>query len=831
MIKRLLIVALVLILACPAVVPGYAQKNTPAVTALAAVVLPGVKSAPSSFGVYLGHGLVLTNWHPWTTGGRFFTDANPPLSPSRQVRAYDDDGVTDPGEWILDQADCNGTWLPAEGADPACAPFARIAGAGFIFPLVGDTPDSTPIPVERLLYASRADDIALFAVDALAVEARGVLPVRLSMVAPGADLPVLAAYQLPDQPPGTAPQQLETGTPALLPAIEGRRLSGPWQVWSLVLGAAVPDGSPVFDRESGDLIGLAWRIAGDNPAQTWITPAAIWFHDLYAANDQIQNAALAAVLGEATVSPVDGPPTLNDPLTSGLGNGGIDVLHVTLDLAFDMRDQSLIGTVTLDIRATYHQLLTFTLDSYGPEVETVTVDGAEAPFVTKEQKLLIQLPAAVDYGTVFQVAIGYHVRPQPYRSRYMPFFDIGMFFTDGRVSTLNQPDAARTWFPCNDHPSDRATYDIWLRVPEPLTAVANGQLVETILNADPTRTFHWRMDQPMATYLVTVAIGEYEAFSEQTPDGLTITNYVYPDRIDDGREIFAATDDAMIFLEGLIGPYPFASYGHVVAPVVGMALETQAMTTMPDVILDGTGLEYYGLIVHELTHQWFGDTVTPGNWADIWLNEGFATYGDWMSREARFGPEAALAVRSASEQTLISDGRTTPLIAPEPGEMFGIATYDKSAWVLHMLRQEIGDEAFRTLLRTYYETMRTHPTDTLALWQIAEEVSGRDLSGFFTQWLLQGGLPRYTLYWAERDSGADVLLCPTGPGDYRLSLTVRFSANGQTQDAVLNVKEGFARAGFALDFAPANVIVDPDQVVLAQVLVQPITELPAGCEG
>ena len=168
---------------------------------------------------------------------------------------------------------------------------------------------------------------------------------------------------------------------------------------------------------------------------------------------------------------------------------------------------------------------------------------------------------------------------------------------------------------------------------------------------------------------------------------------------------------------------------------------------------------------------------------------------------------------------------------PTPGDMFGIATYQKGAWVLHMLRQEIGDEAFHAVLRAYYEALRDRPTDTITFWQIAEEVAGRDLGGFFGQWLLQGGLPRYTLYWTERDSGVDVLLCPTAPGDYDLSMTLRFSANSQTQDAVLNVKEGFARGGFALDFTPASVTADPDQAVLAQVQIQPIAELPAECEA
>jgi len=250
---------------------------------------------------------------------------------------------------------------------------------------------------------------------------------------------------------------------------------------------------------------------------------------------------------------------------------------------------------------------------------------------------------------------------------------------------------------------------------------------------------------------------------------------------------------------------------------------------MPDSVLGSTGEDVAPVIVHELAHQWFGDTVTLGTWIDIWLNEGFATYAEWLYREFGSGPDAAQAARTVSEQQLIGGSRATPLMAPAPAEMFDTTSYEKGAWLLDMLRRQIGDEAFFKLLKTYAMTFRDRPTDSLDFWQLAEEVSGQDLGWFFEQWLMQGGLPRYTLYWSGRDSGADVLLCATQPEQYRLDLPLRFTNQSQAGDAVLAVDGAQARASFPLDFMPAEVTPDPDQTVLAQVQVQPIAELPEAC--
>ncbi|MBN2303865.1 MAG: hypothetical protein JXQ72_05280, partial [Anaerolineae bacterium] len=677
-----------------------ANSSVPDVNALAAIVFPGVKSAPSHFGVYLGHGLVLTNWHPWTLDGRVYTEADPPISPSRSVPVYDADGNTDPGEDLLTLTDCGDQWLPLADAGTDCAPFARVDGAGFVFPMAENAVNSDPVPVEALIYANRTHDIALFAVDAGTVEALGVQPAHLSLAPTGADHAVVIAYQGGDLIPATLP----TGTPALLPREDGDRLGGPWRVPSLVLTTfdPLPHGGPVFDAESGDLIGLTWRAGDDDPASTWMTPAAVWGHALFAANDEINSAALSAVLAETVAAPVDGAPTVGDPLAPSLGNSGIDVLHTTLDLDFDLDSGTLHGVAALDMRATLHRLYTFTLDANGLEIERVTINNQDAPFAAKPLKLLIQLPEAVDYGTEFQIIITYHADLEPVQSPFMPYVRIGLYQSGEWVFALNQPDGASAWFPCNDHPGDRSTYDFRLRVPADLTAAANGTPLADTVHDDGTFTAHWRLDQPIATYLVVVAVGPYALVEDQTANGLPLRHYVYPDAADAGRAVFSYTDDTIPLFEDLFGPYPFDSYGHIIAPVSAAALETATLSLMPASLLDGSEEDSFPLMAHELSHQWFGDTVTPGTWADIWLNEGFATHAEWLALEERYGPQSAFAARTVSEEILTRGVWPDPMVDPAPTAMFTAISYDKGGWLLHMLRREIGDEVFFTLLHTYF---------------------------------------------------------------------------------------------------------------------------------
>jgi aminopeptidase N len=306
----------------------------------------------------------------------------------------------------------------------------------------------------------------------------------------------------------------------------------------------------------------------------------------------------------------------------------------------------------------------------------------------------------------------------------------GWTVVDGNAYVFAEPDGARTWFPGSDHPSDKATFTIVATVPAGLTAVANGELVETTPHG-ATTTFQWEMDQPMATYLAVLAVGQYERHEQPGPEGIELRDYVLAGT--PVPDAFGEVAEMLELFESWFGPYPFTEYGHVVVPAFPAAMETQTMT------LIGAGFDSEEVIAHELAHQWFGDSVTPATWRDIWLNEGFATFGEFLWLEHAYGP-GAMEQYAATLHVMVG-GTGSPISDPGVAELFGTGVYWRGGLTLHALRRTVGDDTMRAILTTWHDRYRYGNATTADFIAVAEEVSERDLGDLFTAWLGGGELP------------------------------------------------------------------------------------------
>jgi aminopeptidase N len=438
--------------------------------------------------------------------------------------------------------------------------------------------------------------------------------------------------------------------------------------------------------------------------------------------------------------PTVGSDGLGDSLFPKAGNGGYDVQHYRLNMTVDMENNEIEAVSNIEAIAT-QDLSAFNLDLRGLTVESVKVNDADAAFSRAGDELTISPTIMLTNGDSFAVEIAYFGEPNG-DSFSGADYSMGWnsFDSGSGVFVASEPNGSPSWYPVNDHPSDKATYSYFITVPAPYVVAANGVLEETIDNGD-TLTYHWEARDPLAPYLSMVAIEEFVVTTGTGPNGLIIRNYIAPDAVDAAASDFGNTAAMIEFYNGVFGPYPFERYGVIVSSAdFRFALETQTMSLFSAAaVIDDRDLEI--TVAHELAHQWFGDSVSLAKWEDIWLNEGFATYASWLWIEHSQGDAAFEQLLKENYDTLASNNRGVRIGLPSVTSMFSYETYLRGAWTLHDLRVRVGDEVFFNILRTYTEQFHDGNVTTVDFLAVAEAVSGEDLAAFLEAWLFQSALP------------------------------------------------------------------------------------------
>ncbi|MFF8872639.1 M1 family metallopeptidase [Streptomyces massasporeus] len=430
---------------------------------------------------------------------------------------------------------------------------------------------------------------------------------------------------------------------------------------------------------------------------------------------------------------------VRDPYFPKSGNGGYDVTHYGLRLAYDPDAHHLTGTATLTARAD-KDLSAFNLDLLGMEVEKVTVGGDTARWNRAGQELTVRPHGDIDRDETFRVTVRYSGTPEtvtdPDGSRE------GWLRTTDGVLALGEPTGSMAWFPGNHHPSDKAAYDLAVTVPKGLQAVSNGELRSERTTRGRT-TFVWHSGEPMASYLATLAIGRFDIGRTRAGD-LPLYTAVDPAEAAASRPVLARIPEVLRWSERRFGPYPFSATGAIVdsAASVGYALETQTRPVFP-------GAPDITLLVHELAHQWYGDSVTPESWRDMWLNEGFATYAEWLWEEDHGGDSAREtfdAVYSGThfdtEEAAEEIWEFPPADPPSAGQISDPPVYWRGAMVLQKVRQAVGDDRFFSILRGWAARYRHGNADTADFTAYVEkQAPGTDLEGVWDAWLYGDGKP------------------------------------------------------------------------------------------
>lgn len=366
------------------------------------------------------------------------------------------------------------------------------------------------------------------------------------------------------------------------------------------------------------------------------------------------------------------------------------------------------------------------------------MDGVPARFEHVDKKLRVepQQPLAEDRAAV--VSVDYEMGPRPSSSRTG-----WIWFRGGGALFSPQPSGAGTLFPSNDHASDKATFVFDLTTPRGTTAVANG-LPSDLPDPGPGLTrVAWSEPNPFPTYAAVVAVGRFKVVRETGADGLPIINALPPEEAGKLTQRLARQGEIVSVLEDHFGPYPYSSIGAIVTPESRPdAMEAASRPTYPGIKWALNGKDFEQVVAHEIAHQWLGNAVSFESWRDIWLSEGFATYGEllWIAHK-RGVPIETLFERDSNVFGYYRSMKTVPPGDPGPNRLFNVSVYNRGALTLEALRRKVGDEAFYEILRTYTDRYRGANATTEDFISLSESISNQDLDSFFDRWLYEKGLP------------------------------------------------------------------------------------------
>ncbi len=505
-----------------------------------------------------------------------------------------------------------------------------------------------------------------------------------------------------------------------------------------------------------------------------------------------------------------------------------DVTFYNLNFDLDPQNSLLGGKVTIQGRSLRNGLNQLEIDlSADLDIDSISQDLNVLNYSRQQDLIIISLSQSLNVGEMFNITISYHGNPE-----YSGFGSFGWDYhgtpAAPMIWTLSEPYGAPSWWPCKDNPADKAdSVCISITVPNELTAVSNGKLISVIWRDAAHNTYTWRTTYPISTYLVSLAISNYQTFRDwyitSSNDSMPVDFYVWPQHLAAATEDLKITVDMISFYASVFGEYPFLNekYGLAIFPWGG-AMEHQTITSYGAGLI--TGNHFFDFInAHELAHQWFGDCITMRSWSHIWLNEGFASYAEALWQEHLGGKTAYLNYMKTQERATFA-GSLYVVDTTDINALFSSTVYDKGSWVLHMLRGVLGDSLFFTSLKTYanHPDLKYGNALTEDFQSVCEQQSGQDLDWFFTEWIYREGRPEYSVVWyiyGNNPYTIKIKIDQSNAEFYQMPLMLQLS--GTEIDTSIRVINSLKNQEFKFSMSayPDTLKVDPENWVLKHVTV------------
>ncbi|HEX8175315.1 MAG TPA: M1 family aminopeptidase [Pyrinomonadaceae bacterium] len=516
-----------------------------------------------------------------------------------------------------------------------------------------------------------------------------------------------------------------------------------------------------------------------------------------------------------------------------------DVQHYTIRTRFDVPNKTVYGDTTVMLRPLASGFLSFDLDATGMEFESVKLepDGKALRWTQAPNKLSITLDRSYTASDTVAVRIRYRTTPEKglYFVPASPATRYRRYTKPAQIWTQGEPEENHFWFPCYDFPDDKATSEQYITTGANETAISNGELLETTNNPDGTRTFHWKMEQPHSSYLISMVVGNYVKLTDSYRN-IPIEYYTYPGTEAKARAAFGRTPQMMQFFSDRFQfGFPFNKYAQtIVANFIFGGMENITATTQADTeILSGPDDEPSdgadNLVSHELSHSWFGNIATAKDWANLWVNEGFATFFEAAYKEHAAGRDAYMEEMDGNASAYFSEDSyqyRRPIVSNrylKPVDLFDATLYKKGGVVVHMLREVVGDDVFWKALNAYLNEFKYQNTEARDVQRVFERVSGKNLDWFFDQWLYKAGYPelrvRQSYNPQTRQLALDVEQTQTPdaltPSVFRLpGIEIEIGTTRGRKTERIDVTKRSERFTFTLDSRPRMVVFDKGQRVL-----------------
>jgi aminopeptidase N len=523
------------------------------------------------------------------------------------------------------------------------------------------------------------------------------------------------------------------------------------------------------------------------------------------------------------------PFALPGTVTHYVPDRPITVAHVRLSLEPNLAERSLTGESRLSLVARRDEVTHVELNAVDMRIDRVTVDGRPAASLDYDgERLRVALGRTFKRDDTFTLSVQYHCKPR--RGLYFVGPDAAHPDRPLECWSQGQDDDSRHYWPCIDLPVEKATSEMFCTVPAGLTVLSNGDLTEKTDLPDGRTCWHYELNIPHAPYLVTLVCGPFTEIKDRAPEtGVDVYYYAPKGREQDTQRSLGRTPEMIDFFSRRIGVrYPYSRYSQIYVHdfIFGGMENTTATTLMSEAIVDARAAldhDVEALVSHELAHQWWGDLLTCREWPEAWLNEGFATYFEYVWRQHAHGRDEADVDLLGDLDAYLSEAGSyqRPILCrqfDEPIDIFDRHLYEKGCRVLHMLRHELGEENFWRAIHLYAERHARGSVETRDLARAIEQATSRGMDWFFDQWVGTPGHPELEATWewdADKKSGTLRLeQKQSAERTYRFTTKVRFEVDGKEIDENIAITQRTQAFEFRLPGRPSQVVLDPGDVLL-----------------